>query len=80
MMERIDKNGDRRLTWEEIYAADLARLTAEFGPDLDKFGPDLDRLPAYSDRMEELSGRESENEAEIKELKRNGFEANRNEL
>ena len=47
MMERIDKNGDRTLTWEEIYAADLARLIAEFGPD-------LDRLPAYSDRMEEL--------------------------
>ncbi|KAI0233048.1 hypothetical protein LSAT2_016684 [Lamellibrachia satsuma] len=44
MMERIDKNGDRRLTWEEIYAADLARLIAEFGVDLDK-------VLAYSDRI-----------------------------
>ena len=123
-MERIDKNGDHRLTWEEIYGADMARLIVEFGPDLDK-------VPAYSERLEELRGLvetrsvrksvvnersrklqeegatpqtvgadtaekeisedeaakllellkdESKNEAEIKELMRNAFKANRDEL
>ncbi|KAI0242746.1 Lysine-specific demethylase JMJ30 [Lamellibrachia satsuma] len=124
MMERIDKNGDHRLTWEEIYGANLARLIVEFGPDLEK-------VPAYSDRLEELRGLvetrsvrksvvnersrklqeegatpqtegadtaereisedeaakllellkdESKNEAEIKELMKNAFKANRDEL